>query len=1118
MSGKRRKHCTQLTTGKKPRKRVLESSCTIESESDCGPQNEEINCDEASRQISTGTQVTPKKTSTVSLQYSNVIPKPNGSTGHREITTCGSQTCETPIPNCEDLPKSFQKLISDGTLNVMCNILSNYSQLKDFENLLRSIADGTIQPTNISWLLNIHLGRLTSVTSTTQMRWNEEIVEFFSIIYLLFGASAINVLRGPMHFSDIIMDNVCRGKFDPKTAKINLPIPSITTLRSFSTGYPKEIPVGLIEHTLSVASAVAKEKNTQYILSFDGKLVARGFKGDSSGDIDLWGIEKPISVSSAITLLKHNIDTCRLLKKEVNNGNISRHICHLKSLLNQLTRRIHTLRQRIEGEHFLRLKLTKMSQSQTLDSRQQYSYKMQLSFLNEHSARCDTNIGRALHINHKLLKTLSACMKNSDVFCDSKIVDFGQQNNSYFLFSCERNSQFFDLNSPENTDLVKQRSDVWFQMRKNAKVTGSTLFNALGLSTLANLKSHHYKFVRRRPPPDFPDDVKQRLKYGQDNEKHGIANIVGAFLPTFKSSCFSYVEVGPTFLTVYGEENFMEVSPDGVLHCLNGETCENRTTLDKHNIIPVEVKCVYPDSSKPLQPHYNLPLQYIPQCLSQMAAYSSPDLWFVSYTENSCTLFILRFHKALWDKMMKIAHELHGGDKPKVPTKLHKETNSLRLMLHSYTKTHCTLLAEITSFHGVETALREGEIISPYNACDMRPVVNLDIENIQQLSHGIGFEAKTLFEDIHNTLRQEAQEVLVFMLSDHNRHHEEFIQYSLPLGYTMKGKTLKNAELRFLVNHCRNRLNELEIPILCEVYNGQWQNLCMTSESGEPLTQLRLIKPTWQRVQKFSKEKCIQELCLTSKLKVTDLEIIATEKRLEKGTRNCYNITIEKNNSDGFSVTSRGGEYFSEPAIRHIKTVNHDTYPQLWETSDGGPTELDEDKLKGRKKKLVGLRESEKNLVHLLNSEVVTALEEELGEEGVEMSENILEETDNSEQLLRMALRHSDISLLNEILEDLREHNPKKWLDITTEDLYPRILTSATELNRKCTIADLNLIGKVLEHKTGRRFFNSGEKKAWNINIITKAFGGENFLEIPLRRDCTKKRPKSLQFLVSKNY
>ena len=184
MSGKRRKHCAQLTTGKKPRKRVLESPCTIESESTCGPQNEDINSDAPSKQISTGTQVTPKKTSTVSLQYSNIIQKGNGSTGHREIATCGSQTCETPIPNSEDLLKSFQKLISDGTLNIMCNILSNYSQLKDFENLLRSIADGTIQPTNISWLLNIHLGRLTSVTSTTQMRMKR--LSNFSLLFTCF--------------------------------------------------------------------------------------------------------------------------------------------------------------------------------------------------------------------------------------------------------------------------------------------------------------------------------------------------------------------------------------------------------------------------------------------------------------------------------------------------------------------------------------------------------------------------------------------------------------------------------------------------------------------------------------------------------------------------------------------------------------------------------------------------------------------------------------------------------------------------------------------------------------------------------------------------------------------
>ena len=184
------------------------------------------------------------------------------------------------------LPMSFQALIQNGTLNCLCNILSEYGQLKDFENLLRNITLGKIPLRNICWLLNLHLGRLTSLTSTTAMQWDEEIVEFFSIVHLLFGASAVNVLRGPMHFSKVVMENVERGKFNPRSAKINLPIPSIRTLRSLSTGYPKEIPVGLVDLTLSIAQ-VGSKKGAQYILSFDGKMVAHGLKGESFGDIDL---------------------------------------------------------------------------------------------------------------------------------------------------------------------------------------------------------------------------------------------------------------------------------------------------------------------------------------------------------------------------------------------------------------------------------------------------------------------------------------------------------------------------------------------------------------------------------------------------------------------------------------------------------------------------------------------------------------------------------------------------------------------------------------------------------------------------------------------------------------
>ena len=72
------------------------------------------------------------------------------------------------------------------------------------------------------------------------------------------------------------MENVEKGKFNPADARMNIPIPSIKTLRNLSTGYPKEIPVGLIQHSLDIAEEEAT-KGCQYILSFNGKLVAKDF-------------------------------------------------------------------------------------------------------------------------------------------------------------------------------------------------------------------------------------------------------------------------------------------------------------------------------------------------------------------------------------------------------------------------------------------------------------------------------------------------------------------------------------------------------------------------------------------------------------------------------------------------------------------------------------------------------------------------------------------------------------------------------------------------------------------------------------------------------------------------
>ena len=155
--------------------------------------------------------------------------------------------------------------------------------------------------------------------------------------------------------------------------------------------------------------------------------------------------------------------------------------------------------------------------------------------------------------------------------------------------------------------------------------------------------------------------MKVRLQYGQENEKHVIATLVGGFLPALKPKCFAFMEVSPKLMTIKGGKNFIEVSADGLIRCLSSDNCNHNGILDQQKLIPVEAKTVYPDLSKPLEPHYKVPAHYVPQCLAEMAAFDATSLWLLSYTQTSCSLLLLHFHDILWKEMIAIAHDLHGG-------------------------------------------------------------------------------------------------------------------------------------------------------------------------------------------------------------------------------------------------------------------------------------------------------------------------------------------------------------------------------------------------------------------------------------------------------------------------
>ena len=124
-------------------------------------------------------------------------------------------------------------------------------------------------------------------------------------------------------------------------------------------------------------------------------------------------------------------------------------------------------------------------------------------------------------------------------------------------------------------------------------------------------------------------------------------------------------------------------------------------------------------------------------------------------------------------------------------------------------------------------------------------------------------------------------------------------------------------------------------------------------------------------------------MVLAAKICHRDLEVMATIPKLNGGKVTYHNLTLTCNADSTVDVISTGRLTFKEPAIKYIRTITEKSRPDLWlENSQENVTEEGNEvnTMKIKKGNVCGLTESEKSIVHLLDSEIVRDLQETLGE------------------------------------------------------------------------------------------------------------------------------------------
>lgn len=316
----------------------------------------------------------------------------------------------------------------------------------------------------------------------------------------------------------------------------------------------------------------------------------------------------------------------------------------------------------------------------------------------------------------------------------------------------------------ENTRFVKQGSDEWFQIRKTVKVTGSTIYTAVGCDGLYRLQDHYDSVIcgiKQKEPSDF---VKQAMRHGTENEENAIATIVGKVMPVFFPT-LTFKEEGCVVIKE-SEKPIMVVSPDSSLR--------QGTSLSSTKIA-VEIKC-------PVNKvHSQFPPRYLLQCLGEIQALEVENLVFVSWTPQETNVFMVRRDESLYEKALMISKQMYC-EKKKKPTKLSDDQRLLKLEIANKSK-EIALVARFTS-----TFVTDSES----NNCKEN---SIELRKVRKPLKDIN----NLIKNQYELKRERASEAMVFLVAGLDRSWEKNQIRSAPVCWFPKGYSLSTENMRLIV-------------------------------------------------------------------------------------------------------------------------------------------------------------------------------------------------------------------------------------------------------------------------------------------------------------------------------
>ena len=340
--------------------------------------------------------------------------------------------------------------------------------------------------------------------------------------------------------------------------------------------------------------------------------------------------------------------------------------------------------------------------------------------------------------------------------------------------------------------------------------------------------------------------------------------------------------------------------------------------------IVIEIKSPTPQENVAETLFYEVPNRYYPQLQSELKAYNCTELWLLCSTAISATVIVVLFDEHIWNRIWDLTCALYQLDNPNIPTQLHADVKQLKIDISARKQQCLRFLCEVPTVTGEYGNITvDPNFSSPYSPTPPRIQIDTTTDAVSNMSKELSISTISAFQECHQVLREPAKELLVFMLTDKDRKQNKNVPYSFPVAYALKGSSMSNAHLQFLVDKVRNELLSRNIPVLYEMYDGQWHKHITETRSGYWLTKFH-GKEMWNKVSNLSKDKCLEQIHQMSVVKKSSHEL----------TRNCSlsagkgilfpGIRIDKGQDSKLFVSSE------KLRMQHVHSIHPLSRPDLF--------------------------------------------------------------------------------------------------------------------------------------------------------------------------------------------